>query len=250
MILLAGVLGLRDSFGGLCVKLSDLTPAIYNAEGAQVYVDPWNDWEDGTCALPTPTGLSVSTGSDFLDVQRRAGPPNGNGNDAVTGYEVEWKSGDQAFGDPARTASVTGLSYTIEGLTNGTRYGIRVRAVNDDGGRGHWAETNRTVGAAIGTLPAPQNLAAVAGTNRLTVTWDRVVQGGTGPDAVTGYEVQWQSWHWIALPWDSEIVAAEDAASLSHVLEGLSQPYRVRVRALAGLDRDWNPHGEWATIDL
>ena len=121
------VIGLRDSFGGLCVKLIDLNPSIYSIPGAQVYVDPWSDWEDGTCALPTPTGLSISTGSDFFDVQWQAGPRNGNGNDAVTGYEVEWKSGDQVFGDAARTASVSGLSYTIEGLTNGTRYGIRVR---------------------------------------------------------------------------------------------------------------------------
>ena len=65
--------------------------------------------------------------------------PDDDGGSRVTGYTVQWKSGAQEY-DTSRKASVTDiadLSHTIEGLSHGVEYTIRVLAhnINGDGAR-------------------------------------------------------------------------------------------------------------------
>lgn len=45
---------------------------------------------------------------------------------AVAAYEVQWRSGSQGW-DELRRRVVTGLSYAIDGLFDGTLYTVRVR---------------------------------------------------------------------------------------------------------------------------
>ena len=53
----------------------------------------------------------------------------GDGGLPVIGYKVQWKSGEQEYG-PSRQAVVSVAEYTIEGLTDGVEYIVRVIATN------------------------------------------------------------------------------------------------------------------------
>ncbi len=56
----------------------------------------------------------------------------------ATSYKVQWKSGAQNY-DSARSATVSGTSHTITGLTNSTEYTMQVAAVNGSGD-GAWSD--------------------------------------------------------------------------------------------------------------
>ena len=69
-----------------------------------------------------------------------------NGGSAITGYDVEWKTGSQTWAQAATAGqSATATSpHEITGLTNDTEYTVRVRAAND-AGDGPWsAEASET----------------------------------------------------------------------------------------------------------
>ena len=59
----------------------------------------------------------------------------GDGGSPITGYVVQWKEDADSWGTEADVseATVTGISHTIEGLTDREAYTIRVIAVNDVG---------------------------------------------------------------------------------------------------------------------
>ncbi len=91
----------------------------------------WDEHFGTPDVLPEkPTIQSVVEGHTQLVVTWNE-PANTGSN--ITGYVLQWKSGNQAYGgDPAREATkqVTKLSHEITGLDNDTEYTVRVRAVN------------------------------------------------------------------------------------------------------------------------
>ena len=79
-----------------------------------------------------------------------------DGGSRITGYTVQWKSGAQEY-DSSREASVTDLadlSHTIEGLSHGVAYTIRILAynINGDGAPAEVTETAVGSEAALATL--------------------------------------------------------------------------------------------------
>ena len=85
---------------------------------------------DGTLLDPVPakpTGLTATPGHGQVTLNWD------NPKDAsITGWQVQYKEGDSSYGNwmdiPNATATTT--SHTVTGLTNGTRYAFRLRAVN------------------------------------------------------------------------------------------------------------------------
>lgn len=82
-----------------------------------------------------PTGVSATGGSGndgLVDVSWTA--PTSDGGSAITGYQVEQRTGGGAWA-PASTTSAVGTSTSAEvrGLTVGASYDFRVRAVNSAG---------------------------------------------------------------------------------------------------------------------
>ena len=75
-----------------------------------------------------PTALVVSANSGELSLQWAPSVANGS---PVTGYEVGWRTGNQAYSTD--NVTISGTSATITGLTNGVRYEVRVRALSDVG---------------------------------------------------------------------------------------------------------------------
>ncbi|TLZ60410.1 MAG: hypothetical protein E6K13_08345 [Methanobacteriota archaeon] len=110
--------------------------------------------------------------------------PASSGSSAVTGYKVYRGT---TSGSEALLASVgTVLTYVDTGATNGQIYYYQASALN---GVGEGPKSNEASATpAAGTAPsAVQNLQAVAGNARVTLTWQAPASGGSS--AITGYNV-------------------------------------------------------------
>ena len=134
---------MRTAFGGLC-----RSDALWN-NAIRI------PWRDGGCVPQAPPGLTAVPAVDGIMALSWESPDD-DGGSRITGYTVQWKSGAQEY-DTSRQAPVTDpadLSHTIEGLSHGVGYTIRVLAHNINGD-GAASEVNKTaVGAeaALGTL--------------------------------------------------------------------------------------------------
>ena len=134
---------MRSAFGGLC-----RADALWNSA---IRIP----WRDGGCVPQAPPGLAAVPAVDgVMAVSWQA--PDDDGGSRITGYKVQWKSGGQDY-DTSREASVTDLadpSHTIEGLSHGVDYTIRVLASNINGDGAAAEVTTTAVGseAALGTL--------------------------------------------------------------------------------------------------
>ena len=116
-----------------------------------------------------PTGLTATAGEDGGGaVTLSWTAPTGGG--AVSRYEYQQKAGTGAYGawTPIPGSGPSTTSYTVTGLTDGTAYTFRVRAVNSVGagaasneatatpttGRLVWAKAEQEVAAAIAAAMA------------------------------------------------------------------------------------------------
>ncbi len=88
------------------------------------------------CAPGKPNVSSMSTSS--LKVSWSApGTPSGT---SITGYDLEYREVDGGGNWIPVSVTGTGLSHTIENLTEGTDYEVRLRARNDGSGFGEWSQ--------------------------------------------------------------------------------------------------------------
>ena len=128
-------------------------------------------YSDSTCTTPLAdadvltkpgqvAGVGATAGDTSLSVSWTALTGT------VTGYKVQWKSGQQNYNTGNRQKTVTsGTSTSITGLTNDTTYTVRVTAYNGTGDGAASAEVNGT--PATETLTAS---AVTATTATLTLT--------------------------------------------------------------------------------
>ena len=133
----------------------------------------------------SPTGLSATAGNTTVALKWTA--PTSNGGSPVTGYNVYLgtKSGGESTTPINRTTLVTGTSYTVNGLSNGTTYYFTVKAVNPIGVSGASNEASSTTPA---TAPAaPTGLGATPGNTTVALKWTAPTSNGGSP--VTGYNV-------------------------------------------------------------
>ena len=79
-----------------------------------------------------PQNVSVTEGRGELMVTWEA--PDDDGGSPITGYAVQWKSGEEEF-DSTREAQIDSdtLAYTITELSNEVEYTVQVLAINDNG---------------------------------------------------------------------------------------------------------------------
>ena len=88
------------------------------------------------------SGVSITAGNTSLAVSWTAVTGT------VTGYKVQWKSGNEEYNSGDRQKTVTsGTTTTITGLTNATAYTVRVTAYNGTGDGEVSAEVTGTLGA-------------------------------------------------------------------------------------------------------
>ncbi len=178
-------------------------------------------------APTVPTGLTAAAGN--ASVTLAWDDPS---NSTITGYEYQTRWTGVGWQDwvaiPNSGASTT--SHAVTGLTNGTEYRFKVRAVNAGGSGQAAPSADPWYVAATPQAPppaAPTGLTATAGKGSVTLTWS-----DPSDSSITRYEyrmrwtgVGWQAW--VAIP-------NSGAATTSHKVTGLTNgtEHRFQVRAV------------------
>ena len=111
--------------------------------------------------------------------------PASDGRAPITNYRIYRGTTSGSLALVAQITSV--LSYADSGRTNGVTYYYAVSAVNS---AGEGAQSGEVSATPMGTGAAPsaaQNLQAMAGNARVTLTWQAPASGGSS--AITGYKV-------------------------------------------------------------
>ena len=164
---------LRNAFGGYCENL----PSGAFRSGAVTR----NPWRDGGCVPAAPGGLTATAvGSGKLTVVWD--PPAHDGGSPIEGYQLQWKSGSQDYDSSGRAATLgpEAWPHTIDGLTNGVEYAVRVVAYNQNGD-GATAEAVGTP-AAVETIAPELSRATVTGAT-LVLTYDEALDEASQPGA-------------------------------------------------------------------
>ena len=198
--------------------------------------------EPKTGPLP-PRTLSVAGGNSAVTLTWIAG---GNGGSPITGWQYARKekpAGQNEYSDygawmnvPNSGANTT--SYTVTGLTNGTAYQFKVRAVNEVGNGFESLESDAvtpsaTSSAPAATVPPPPNKPTVATRDRsVTLTWTSTGNGGS---AIIRWQYQRQAGDgaygaWTNVPDSSESTSTYTVTGLIN-----NTIYRFKVRAVNGV---------------
>ena len=166
-----------------------------------------------------PQNVQLQRGDGRLGVSWS--PPASSGGTAVQSYTVYWTAPDGVV----NSALVQGTQYVIEGLTNGSRYSVTVRATNRVGTSAHTEPAIRRPG----TSPsAPREVTVTQGDTRIEASWQPPSSdGGLG---ITGYEIAWVS----STGATGTIETAETSHTLQNLLNGATYTIGVSARNDAG----------------
>ena len=152
--------------------------------------------------------------------------PLGNGGSTITGYKVQWKEETTPNWDSPSEEPDDASPCTIDILTNGTRYDVRVLAVNDVGD----GPPSGDVEGTPSTRPKPPTITDIThGHQKLTITWTAPTGADTGGSDITGYIVQWKKG---TDPYNATNQATPPASlyEITNLLNGTE--YTVRVFAV------------------
>ncbi len=169
-----------------------------------------------------------------------------NGFAPVRRYEYSSRVGDGDWSPWTTMVAATGFTdfmdgsynsykeHTVTGLTNGTVYGFRVRAVNKNGTGAH----SEVLGVVVSGVPGrPRGLTAVPSSGSVELSWQASSDGGS---PITGWQYRYKGAaegstieafsdddRWIAVPGSS-------ASTTGYVVVGLANEwvYRFQVRAV------------------
>ena len=152
--------------------------------------------------------------------------PLGNGGSTITGYKVQWKEVDTPNWDSPSEEPDDASPYTIENLTNGTAYDVRVLAVNDVGD----GPPSSDVEGTPSTRPQPPTITDITHEHqKLTVTWTAPTGTDTGGSDITGFIVQWK-WGNNGYNTTNQATPPASPYEITNLLNGTE--YTVRVFAV------------------
>ena len=158
-------------------------------------------------AVPTaPTGLAATHGDESATITFTLAVQS----PAVTDIEYSLDSGAWT------SAGVTESPVVITGLTNGTQYGVRLRAVNSEGNGAASGSVNVTPSTVPG---APGSVTVTGGDNTLTVAYTNA--GDTGGNAISSYQYNVNGTGWVLAPATPFSIAVAN-----------DKPYTVVMRAV------------------
>ena len=151
-------------------------------------------------------------------------PPESDGRSAITGYRVTPYIGYFPLSDHEFASTAT--SQTITGLTNGTQYRFRVRAINAVG-LGEFSKASNPVTPLPATAPgAPVIGVATAGDGEAVVSWSPPESDGRS--AITGYRVTPYIGYFPLS--DHEFASTATSQTITGLTNGTQ--YRFGVRAI------------------
>ena len=193
-----------------------------NASGSGVQSAPLASTPMTTASAPAIT--SVTAGDTQLSVAFTA--PASNGGSAITNYEYSTDGGTNwTTGSPAATTS----PLVITGLTNGTTYQVKLRAVT---AAGSGAASSPSSGMPLTVPGAPTSLVAIGGSTNAALTW--TAPASNGGSAITDYAVQYSSnggGSWSTFAHAASTTAAITVTGLTN---GTAYQFRVAAVNVAG----------------
>ena len=170
----------------------------------------------GTPAHIPGAPVAVRTTREDSRIHVSWDPPASDGGLLVTGYTLLWVAPDGTTG----SAQTTATSHSIDGLSNGTTYGITVSATNEVG----TSVTADPVRATPARPPGPLAHAEIAiGHESLLLSWQPPTDDGGLP--VRSYTVSWVA--------PDGAVTAIETTHTSHTIEGLTGGATYTVTILA-----------------
>ena len=223
---------LRDSFGGYCdtdpawwIRIYRSVSMFYEPLGMDILVNPWRD---GGCVPSAPVSLTANLeGDGTASVSWEA--PESNGGALLSGYRIEWWSTDA--GDGATTSQKhvryddwsdeprpSEVSETVDGLTDGIEYTVRVVAYNPNG---DGAAAEVTVGEVETNSPATGG-PAIGGTAQVGQTLTADTTGIADADGLTNVTYDYQ--------WLADDVNVEGAANPTYTLADSDQGKAIKVK--------------------
>lgn len=183
-----------------------------------------------------PTGVTLQVVS-ATDLKVLFSPPDDDGGDTITSYQVEW-SLDKAFTNPQSgvvSLLAGGAPYyrVISALVKGTFYYVRVKAANSQGYGPYQISSPESLNPHTAPSAPSQVTLGVTSSTMLTVQWN--VPDDNGGDAITAYVVQWDiSASFDSLGAEATKVKISDTTQRSYTITLLSPEtvYYVRVMAM------------------
>ncbi len=183
-----------------------------------------------------PTGVTVvphNTGADARRTLSISWTANRNGNEAITGHEIEWSPNGTSDWKDLRTVA-GGLTETLfTGLSPGTTRHIRIRSTDADGD-GPWSDVvSGTTNAVSRPGSIPSRTAMVTGPSTIDLSWTAPDDGGS---AITKYVIV------VAKARDTKpFITIDDIAptTRSYTVTGLtaSTSYNISIRAENSIGR-------------
>ena len=180
---------------------------------------------------PAPTKPGVTGGHASVALTWTSG---GDGGSAITKWQYVKKVGSNNFETtwtdiPSSGASTT--SYTVTGLTNGTAYRFKVRAVNSVGNGTASPASDAVTPTPAATAPlAPTKPGVTGGHASVALTW---TSGGDGGSAITKWQyVKKVGSNNFETTWTD--IPSSGASTTSYTVTGLTNgtAYRFKVRAV------------------
>ena len=204
-----------DSNYGASLSIQDVSVTVTDNDS------PAEEEEELPPAPDQATGLTAKVGNAQVTLSWED-PDNAT----ITKWQMQRKEGSGSYGAwvDVPDSGATTTSHTVTGLTNGTVYSFRIRAVNAGGNSPASAEVRATP---MAPPLKPTGVTATAGHGQVTLSWDN-------PDNATISKWQYQQKQgdgsygpWMDIP-DST------ASTTSHTVTGLTNGtvYSFRIRAV------------------
>jgi subtilisin family serine protease len=150
--------------------------------------------------------------------------PTQSGGADVTDYVVEYSSNSGSTWTVFADGVSTSTSATVTGLTNGTTYQFRVKAVSSGG----TSEPSATASAIVGVPSAPTSLSATPLGLSVRLSWIAPTQNGGS--AITDYVAQFSKDSGATWSTFSDSVSTSTTTTVTGLTNGLT--YQLRVSAV------------------
>jgi len=204
----------------------DGTDTVRNVERLRFSDQTVSTTPPATTVPGVPTAVTATASNTSATVSWTA--PTTDGGSAITGYQVDVRTGAAVQSTVSLTGTAT--STVVTGLTNGTAYDFVVRAVNTVGSGASSAASNTVtpVAPVVVTVPgAPTIGTVVAGNASATVNW--AAPANNGGATITEYRIQVRTGTTVV-----RTVTGVPGTAVSSVVTGLTNgtAYNFRVRAV------------------